>query len=108
MRRTPRLLLLLVPLLIPACDSSPKIAREESFGPAKVRLQPTFTQIKDWTGDGKPDGVEAVVELLDSFDEPTRGSGTFVFEIYDFRQNDPNPANKRLGEPWVVKLDTRD
>jgi hypothetical protein len=106
MRRT--LCLLLLPLLLPACDSSPKITREESFGPAKVRLHPTFTQVRDWTTDGKPDGVEAVVELLDSFGDPTRGSGTFVFEVYDYRPNDPNPANKRLGEPWIVKLETRD
>src|SRR4051812_12404338 len=90
------------------CESSPTIAREEAFGPSEVRLHPTFTQVKDWTGDGKPDGIEAVVELLDSFHEPTRGSGTFVFEAYEFRQNDPNPANKRLGDPWIVKLETRE
>src|SRR3954468_3685372 len=101
-------LLPLIVLLVAGCDSSPKIAREEAFGPSKVRLHPTFTQVKDWTGDGKPDGIEAVVELLDSFHEPTRGSGTFVFEVYDYRQNDPNPANKRIGEPWIVKLDTRE
>jgi hypothetical protein len=90
------------------CESSPTIAREEAFGPAKVRLHPTFTQVKDWTGDGKPDGLEAVVELLDSFGEPTRGSGSFLFELSEYRPLEPQPAGGRLAEPWNFKLDTRE
>jgi len=90
------------------CDSSPKLAREEAFGPAKVRLHPTFTQLKDWTADGKVDGVEAVVELLDSFGEPTRGSGTLVFELSNYRSNDPRSPSSRVVEPFIVKLETRE
>ena len=102
-----------VPLLLLAClgwgcESSPTIAREEAFGPAKVRLHPTFTQVKDWTGDNQPDGIEAVVELLDSFGEPTRGSGSFLFELSEYRPVEPQPAGGRIADPWVFKLDTRE
>ena len=100
--------LLLLTCLGWGCESSPTIAREEAFGPAKVRLHPTFTQVKDWTGDGKPDGVEAVVELLDSFGEPTRGSGSFLFELSEYRPVEPQPAGGRIADPWVFKLDTRE
>jgi hypothetical protein len=90
------------------CDSSPKVARDDAFGPSKVRLHPTFTQVKDWTGDGKPDGVEAVVELLDSFGEPTRGSGKFLFDLSDYRSADADATGGRVAGPWVVSLQTRD
>ena len=84
-----------------------KIAREDSFGPSKLRVHPTFTQVKDWTGDGKPDGIEAVVELLDSYGEPTRGSGKFLFELTDYLPENPHGNSHRLAEPWVQVLDTR-
>lgn len=100
--------LLLLACLGGGCESPSTIAREEAFGPATVRLHPTFTQVKDWTGDGKPDGVEAVVELLDSFGEPTRGSGSFLFELSEYRPVEPQPAGGRLAEPWLFKLDTRE
>ena len=90
------------------CNSSPRIARDDAFGPSKVRLHPTFTQVKDWTGDGKPDGVEAVVELLDSFGGPTRGSGRLLFEMSDFRPQSPQPAGRRVNEPWGKSLVTRE
>src|SRR3954468_14264871 len=101
---------LLVLFLLPAsgCESSPKIVREQQFGPAKVRLHPTFTQVKDWTGDNHPDGIEAVVELLDSFDEPTKGSGTLVFELSEYRPQDPQMAFRRQAEPWQESLVTRE
>ena len=78
------------------------------FGPVSVRVHPTFTQVKDWTGDGKPDGVEAVVELRDEFDEPTRGAGTLLFELHGYRRDHPEPAGTRLAEPWTGSLTTKE
>src|SRR3954468_20221819 len=101
---------LLVLFLLPAsgCESSPKIVREQQFGPAKVRLHPTFTQVKDWTGDNHPDGIEAVVEIQDSFGEPVRASGKLVFELYDYREDNPNHVGARIADPWIVSLLTED
>lgn len=94
--------------LVAGCTPTPQIARPEAFSPSKLRLHPTFTQVKDWTGDNKPDGVEVVVELLDSFGEPTRGSGTLLFELWSFRKYDPNPLGNRACEPWKGELLTRE
>lgn len=98
--------ILLIPsvLVLVGCESSPKIVREEQFGPAKVRLHPTFTQVKDWTNDKKPDGIEAVVELQDSFGEPIRASGKLLFELYDYREDQPEHSGARINEPWTVEL----
>jgi hypothetical protein len=100
--------LILAPGILAGCDSSPKIAREEAFGPSKVRIHPTFTQVKDWNGDGGVDGVEAVVELLDSFDEPTKASGTMLFQLSEYKPADPNPADRQLADPWRLPIETRD
>jgi hypothetical protein len=95
-------------LLACGCDSQHKIVQDPMFGPATLRVHPTFTQVKDWTGDGKPDGVEAVVELLDEFDEPTRGAGTLLFELHAYRRDHPEPAGTRLAEPWTGSLLTKE
>ena len=46
-------------------------ADAQLFGPVSMRLHPIFTQIKDWTGDGRPDGIEALIELQDQFGDGT-------------------------------------
>jgi len=90
-----------------ACTSSQQIARPAEFGPTTLRIHPTFTQVKDWTGDSVPDGVEAVVELLDTFGEPIRGNGTLLFELWGYKKYDPDPLGKRVGGPWQGLLLTR-
>jgi hypothetical protein len=81
---------------------------EEMFGPQTMRLQPTFTEVKDWTGDKKPDGIEAVVELEDQFGDPTRATGTVVFELYSYRFAAPDPKGERVAGPWIGSLLTKD
>jgi hypothetical protein len=95
-----RPLAVLLPLVLVGCASAPRITRPEEFGPSTLRVHPTFTQVKDWTGDKKPDGVEVVVELLDSFGEPTRGNGSLLFELWSFRKYDPDPLGTRVAGPW--------
>ena len=77
------------------------------FGPQAVRVHPTFTRTKDWTGDGKPDGVEAVLELQDEFGEPTRATGRAMFEVYQYRPNHPDPRGRRAAKVWEWSLLTR-
>jgi hypothetical protein len=95
------------------CDSAPKPyprdANEQAmFGPATMRLHPTFTQVKDWTGDGKPDGIEAMVELQDQFGEPTRAAGRVIFELFQYRPYTPDPRGPRSTNPWVTTITTRE
>ncbi len=81
---------------------------DEMFGPQSMRLHPTFTEIKDWTGDNKPDGIEAVIELQDQFGDTTRATGKVIFELYAYRYSAPDPKGERVGGPWVGSLLTRD
>ncbi|HSI36956.1 MAG: hypothetical protein ACAI43_19985 [Phycisphaerae bacterium] len=72
------------------------------FGPADLRLHP-FTAVKDFDGDAKPDGVEALIELQDRFRDPTKSTGTVIFELYDFQQARPDPRGQRLAY-WRAPL----
>lgn len=108
MRCLPAVVLLSLAVVGTGCSHSPRIVRPEEFGPTTLRIHPTFTQVKDWNGDKIPDGVEAVVELLDSFDEPIRGDGTLLFELWGYKKYDPDPLGKRVGGPWQGLLLTRE
>lgn len=102
---------LVLALTIFGCQGSPiarRPADEQMFGPQSMRLHPTFTEIKDWTGDNKPDGIEAVVELQDQFGDTTRAIGKVIFELYGYRHSAPDPKGERVGGPWVGSLLTRE
>jgi hypothetical protein len=71
-----------------------------------MRIQPIFTQVKDWTGDGKPDGIEALLEFQDQFNDPTKAAGTVIFELYSYDKRSPDPRGMRLVNPWVGSLKT--
>lgn len=82
--------------------------RGDLFAPVAMRIHPVFTQLKDTSGDGKPDGVEALVQLTDAFGDTTKGAGTVVLELFDYRRNFPDPRGERLAPPAVVALLTVD
>lgn len=71
-----------------------------------MRIHPIFTQVKDWTGDDKPDGIEALLEFQDQFNDPTKASGTVIFELYNYRKGDADPRGDRVVNPWVGSLQT--
>jgi hypothetical protein len=108
MRRLVLCAALIPPLLsLASCASGTHPRTEEEaklFGPKSMRIHPTFTRVKDWTGDGKPDGIEAVVELQDEFGEPTRATGSVMFELYQYRQTFPDVRGRRIPEVWVWPL----
>jgi hypothetical protein len=65
------------------------------FAPTDLRVHP-FTAVKDWTGEGRADGVEVLLELQDRFRDPTKATGSVLFELYAFRQNFPDHRGDRL------------
>src|SRR6266550_8310566 len=103
-----RKLLPLIILIIASsgCQGDTPFARSDAdkqlFGPVAMRLHPIFTQVKDWTGDNKPDGIEALVELQDQFGDPTKASGRLVFELFEYRPGFPDPRGKRVVNPWIA------
>jgi hypothetical protein len=78
------------------------------IGPVSIRIHPTFTQPRSWTGDDNPDGIEALLEVRDRWDEPIRATGKVIFELYSYRTGSPDPRGDRVVNPWVVSLATVD
>ncbi len=87
-------------LMLGGCQIAQPIARTEEeqslFGPVKMRIHPTFTQIKDWNNNGQPDGIEAELEFLDQFDDPTKAEGQVLFNLYNYVQSDPDHRGERV------------
>jgi hypothetical protein len=111
MRRIVFLGLLLLPIS-GGCSSqivpNPRTAEENLlFGPVSMKLD-TFCKIKDWTGDGVPDGVEALVQFDDRFGDRTKAAGTILFELFDYREGWPDARGYRLANPWTASLSTYD
>src|SRR4051794_4963159 len=114
-----RRIALLIPLAFPAalplatvaCNSERSPAQRtpdeaRMFGPSSMRIHPIFTRIKDWTGDNIPDGIDALVEFQDQFGDPTKASGTVIFELYQFEKFTPQRKGLRIGNPWVGRIVT--
>src|ERR1041385_3368451 len=78
------------------------------FGPSAMRIHPIFTQVKDWTGDDHPDGIEALIELQDQFGDPTKASGRVIFELFEYKQFDPERRGERLAVWNDAFLETLD
>lgn len=102
-------LLIVTGLLIGGCqtfETPDRPASPRMFEPAAMRIHPIFTQIRDWNGDGNFDGIEALIELPDAFDDPTKASGTVLFELFSYRPRHPDPRGERLVNPWIGSLNT--
>jgi len=103
-------LLLLLALLCQSCGQ-PLLDLETSpdssfFGATTMRIHPIFSQVKDWSGDGKPDGIEVLIEFQDQFGDPAKAAGTLMFEVYDYRIANPDPRGQRLANPWIGSIAT--
>jgi hypothetical protein len=88
----------------------PQASTEEEnrlFGPVAMKLD-TFSKVKDWSGAGKPEGVEALVEFDDRFGDRTKAAGTILFELYDYRPYWPDPRGARVANPWTASLSSYD
>ncbi len=103
---------ILVGALVAGCNTGgghPTTGADPAFlAPVTMRLHPVFTQVKDWTNDGRPDGIEVLVELQDQFGDPTKASGKVIFELFEYRRYDPEPRGQRLANPWIGDLSTVD
>lgn len=91
------------------CGSQPQwepAQKQELFKPTAMRLQPVFTQVRNFSGvEGKPDGIEALIEFQDQFGDPAKASGTVVFELFEYRPGFPDPRGNRVVNPFVASID---
>ena len=100
----------LVLLLLGGCGQ-PLLDLETSpdtsfFSATTMRIHPIFSQAKDWSGDGKPDGIEVLIEFQDQFGDPAKAAGTLLFEVFDYRIANPDPRGPRLANPWIGSIAT--
>jgi hypothetical protein len=97
-------------LILAGCNAAPRHVRTPSeaqlFAPVSMRIHPIFTQVKDWTGDGVVDGIEALLEFQDQFTDPTKAAGDVVFELYAYRPYSPEARGERMVNPWLGSLRT--
>ena len=96
----------LVVAVLAGCTPAPHGASDAMFAPFAMRVHPIFTELKDWTGDGRVDGIEALLEFEDQFGDPTKASGSAIFELFAYRPNHPDPRGDRIVNPWVGPLQT--
>jgi hypothetical protein len=86
----------------------PQTAEESQlFGPVSMKFD-SFSKVKDWSGRGAPDGVEALVEFDDRFGDRAKAAGTILFELFAYRPGWPDPRGERLANPWTASLTTYD
>lgn len=105
-------LIIPVALILAGCsnpDFSEDMPKEENlFNASAMRIHPIFTQVKNWTGTDKPDGIEVMLEFQDPFGDPTKASGIVRFELYEYRKGEPEMRGTRSANPWVASLASYD
>lgn len=107
----PRSALAALLIFLSGCAGAPKARSsldQQLFGASSIRLHPTFTLVRNWSGGTKPDGVEATLEVDDQFGDPTRSTGKVIFDLYSYRDDRPEVRGHRLAGPWVAYLNTKD
>lgn len=101
---------LAAPVLCGCAASTPRVDVDDPQMAAYVQLvMPARVAILEWTkpislaGDGRADGVEAIVEARDSFDDLTKVVGTFHFELQSRQPSDPIGTRVAF---WPVEVHT--
>ena len=100
------LLILIGGCTTPTINPRQPAEAQQLFAPVSMRIHPIFTQVKDWTGDGVIDGIEALLEFQDQFRDPTKAAGDVVFELYAYRPYSPDGRGERVVNPWLGSLRT--
>lgn len=70
--------------------------------PKKVKIHP-FTGTKTFEEHGGVPGIVVRIQLMDSYEDPTKAFGNFRFEIYEFRPHSQNPKGKKI-DTWEESL----
>lgn len=91
---------------VTAIDDTEAEALKGVYGPRKLEVLP-FTKIRSFDDDAIPDGVEVSLRPLDAMGDPTKIYGTFIFELYQYRDASGQRAGQRL-ETWSQAVRTVD
>lgn len=80
----------------------------ELLMPQQVRIVEAFTGFRSFDEDDVPDGIELLLQPVDSFGDPVKMAGTVRVELYEYLQASGNRDGRRLCDPWEVPLQTRE
>jgi len=76
------------------------------YSPTQIRLLP-FTKIRSFDEDLIPDGVAVSLRPLDGAGDPVKAYGSFLFELYEYRQATADRRGRRL-QAWRQTIHTLD
>lgn len=76
------------------------------YSPTQIRLLP-FTKIRSFDDDLVPDGVAVSLRPLDGAGDPVKAYGSFLFELYEYRQATADRRGRRL-QAWRQTIHTLD
>ena len=95
---------ILVAILVAGCGPTRPTVREAAFGPAQMRINETFTRLRDADGDERADFVEVNVELLDAYGDATKGGGTLSLDLHEYAAAGTDVRGERVGESQTYDL----
>ena len=76
--------------------------------PQQIRIVEAFTGFKSFDEDDVPDGIELLLQPVDSFGDSVKIAGVVRVELYAFLQASGNEKGDRVCAPWDVPLLTED
>lgn len=72
--------------------------------PDEIRIVEAFTGFRSFDQDERPDGIELLLQPMDTYGDPVKIAGTVRVELYAFLPASGEPKGERLCEPWEVPL----
>lgn len=91
---------------VTAVNDTDDAALRGVYGPRQIEVLP-FTKIRSFDDDVIPDGLEVSLRPLDAMSDPVKVYGTFIFELYRYRDASGNRAGQQL-ETWTQPIRTVD
>ncbi len=73
--------------------------------PSRIEIVEPFTRVKSFDGDATPDGIELLLQAVNSLDDPGLMVGDVRVELYEYVLASADRKGKRL-EHWKVELST--
>jgi hypothetical protein len=104
----------IAPLLIAGCASIPRaVSNDQAYMvsllmPAKVEIVEPFTRAKSFNNDPTPDGIELLLQAVNSLDVPGRMMvGRLNVALFEYVPATPDRRGRQL-DRWEIDLTTTD
>ncbi|UCE60563.1 MAG: hypothetical protein JSU63_02195 [Phycisphaerales bacterium] len=102
----------LILLILVGCTAAPTATQDRArrrmlalLMPARVEIVEPFTRVKSFDDDSTPDGIELLLQAVNSFDDPGMIVGSVHCELYEYVPASGDDRGRRL-EYWDIELAT--